>query len=90
MGIKANQLHVQRTRHAVMVALSEGFVATMVVLAERARVDLRWTPPATGPGGELRDVQVPAPPGMPADSDDEAWADRLRGKARELDRFMVL
>ncbi|MGW7363705.1 DUF6086 family protein [Streptomyces sp. NPDC054841] len=75
----------RRTRHRVMLALSDGFVATMVVLAERARVNVRWTPPDTAPGEGLRDVQVPM-----ANWDEAAWADRLRRKARELDRFMAL
>lgn len=47
-----------RTRHAVIDALSEGFVATVLVLAERAGVGVRRPAAADGPEG-LRDVQVP-------------------------------
>lgn len=40
------------TGHAVIAALTEGFVATVLVLAERARVEVDWRPadPATHDG----------------------------------------
>lgn len=47
-----------RTRHGIIDALSEGFVATVLVLAERAGVGVRRPAAADGPEG-LRDVQVP-------------------------------
>ncbi|WP_395508517.1 DUF6086 family protein [Streptomyces racemochromogenes] len=34
------------TRHAVVVSLSEGFVATVLVLADRAGVQVTWPPAA--------------------------------------------
>lgn len=73
------------TRHAVMIALSEGFVATVLVLAERAGIEVAWKSSDGATGDELRDVQVPAPPAP----DQEAWAAALRQKSRELDRFMA-
>lgn len=36
----------QRTSHAVILALSEGFIATLLVLAQRADVEVCWTPEA--------------------------------------------
>ncbi|MEV4440960.1 DUF6086 family protein [Streptomyces sp. NPDC049577] len=78
----------RRTHHAVLLALSEGFVITVLALAERAGVRLCWVPPRSGPGGELRDVPVPAHP-VAAGGTDAEWADRLRRDVRALDRFMV-
>lgn len=73
------------TTHGVMIALSEGFVATVLVLAERAGIEVRWpaNDPAVSPA--RTDVQVPAPPA----SDADAWTAALREKARELARFMA-
>ncbi|MGW4646776.1 DUF6086 family protein [Kitasatospora sp. NPDC004289] len=51
-----------RTGHAVIRALSEGFVLTTLVLADRAGVGPGWEPTGSGPAWELRDVQVPARP----------------------------
>ncbi|WP_328381469.1 DUF6086 family protein [Streptomyces sp. NBC_00400] len=74
------------TGHAVMIALSEGFVATVLVLAERAGIEADWEAAGRSTtGDDLRDIQVPAPPAP----DQEIWASALRRKARELDRFMV-
>ncbi|MFG2526951.1 DUF6086 family protein [Streptomyces sp. NPDC048516] len=75
----------RNTGHAVMIALSEGFVATVLVLAERAGIEVDWTATGCTTGDGLRDVQVPAPPAP----DKDLWAVALRQKARELDRFMV-
>lgn len=61
----------RRTSHAFMAALSEGFVATMLVLAERAGIAVNWQP--AGNGG-LKDVQVPAA----SVSSEEAWAAALQ------------
>ncbi|MFF2849910.1 DUF6086 family protein [Streptomyces sp. NPDC058001] len=74
----------RRTSHAVILALSEGFVVTVLVLAERAGIEVRWT--STDPHAleGLRDIQVP----MRQALDDEAWATALRGKVGELSRFM--
>jgi len=79
------------TTHGVMIALSEGFVATVLVLAERAAIEVRWPPNDLTASLERRDVQVPAPAAPEADvgADADAWATALREKARELGRFMA-
>ncbi|MFF8785063.1 DUF6086 family protein [Streptomyces sp. NPDC015125] len=75
----------RNTGHGVMIALSEGFVATVLVLAQRAGIEVGWKAGKCTTGDDFRDVQVPAPPAP----DQEVWAAALRQKARELDRFMV-
>jgi hypothetical protein len=74
----------RRASHAVMAALSEGFVATMLVLAERAGIEVNWQPAGFAEDGSLKDVQVPAAPL----SSEVTWASALRHKSRELGRFM--
>ncbi|MFJ9643642.1 DUF6086 family protein [Streptomyces sp. NPDC101206] len=74
----------RRTSHAVMAALSEGFVATVLVLAERAGIEVKWQPAGCAEVGDLKDVQVPTAP----DSSDGAWAAALQQKSRELGRCM--
>ncbi|MDN3026423.1 DUF6086 family protein [Streptomyces sp. S.PB5] len=73
------ELH-DRTPHAVVDALSEGFVATVLVLAERAGIEVRRPVVAVGFEG-LRDVQVPLP-----DAEDRAVG--LRERAGLLGRRM--
>ncbi|WDT59807.1 DUF6086 family protein [Streptomyces sp. G7(2002)] len=75
----------RRTSHAVMAALAEGFVAAVLVLAERAGIEVNWQPAGFVEGGEFKDVQVPAVP----DCSGEAWAAALQRKSRELSRFMA-
>ncbi|GAB7028768.1 DUF6086 family protein [Streptomyces sp. NPDC021749] len=75
----------RETSHAVMAALSEGFVATVLVLAERAGIEVNWQPAGYAVEGGLKDVQVPAAPV----SSEEAWAAALQYKSRELGRFMA-
>ncbi|MCJ0873456.1 DUF6086 family protein [Streptomyces sp. AP-93] len=71
------------TGHTVIRALSEGFVATVLVLAERAGVRVNWPrPPAGSPEG-ARDVQVPLP-----GSCESLAESALRAFARELSRRM--
>ncbi|MDC7341199.1 DUF6086 family protein [Streptomyces lydicus] len=74
----------RRTSHAVMAALSEGFIATVLVLAERAAIEVNWQAADRADGRELTDVQVPMGPG-PSEG---AWAAALRQKSRELGCFM--
>ncbi|MFJ7272557.1 DUF6086 family protein [Streptomyces sp. NPDC099050] len=71
-----------RTGHAVIRALSEGFVATVLVLAERAGVDVHWPPPGESLEG-AQDVQA----GLPGSFESLAESD-LRAAARELSRRM--
>jgi hypothetical protein len=71
-----------------VIALSEGFLATMLVLAERA--DIRISRPAgdaAACGGD-EDVQVPGA-GSDTMTDARARLDQLRDVARELSRFMT-
>ncbi|MFD7974312.1 DUF6086 family protein [Streptomyces sp. NPDC059071] len=78
----------RRTSHAIWLALSEGFTATVLVLAERAGIKVDWARHGTAPEGPLEDVQVSAVTGMSAPSEGEAWAAGLREKAQELSRRM--
>ncbi|AMW11738.1 hypothetical protein A4E84_20895 [Streptomyces qaidamensis] len=78
----------RRTSHAIVLALSDGFTATMLVLAERAGIEVHWAQLGAVPDGPLEDVQVSALTGMSAPADGGAWAAGLREKARELGRRM--
>ncbi|MFI8531195.1 DUF6086 family protein [Streptomyces aquilus] len=69
-----------RTRHSIIDALSEGFVATVLVLAGRAGIEPRHPAPTDRLTG-LTDVQVPVP-----DAQDRAV--RLRERADLLRRGM--
>lgn len=70
------------TGHAVIRALSEGFVATVLVLAERAGAQVRMPDPTDSPEGR-RDIQVPL-----LDPYGSQREDGLRAAARELSRAM--
>ncbi|MFJ1563427.1 DUF6086 family protein [Streptomyces erythrochromogenes] len=72
------------TGHAVILALSEGFTATVLVLAERAGLRLDWARLGTAPAAPFEDVQVSAGTGWPPAADGGAWGAGLREKAREL------
>ncbi|MEV7616739.1 DUF6086 family protein [Streptomyces sp. NPDC089799] len=78
----------RRTGHAVVLALSEGFAATVLVLAERAGIAVDWARLGAAPEGPLRDVQVSTGTGTSAPADGGAWETGLRGRARELERRM--
>ncbi|MFD3497991.1 DUF6086 family protein [Streptomyces sp. NPDC058676] len=75
-----------RTGHSVILALSEGFVATAVVLARRAGIEVEMPEPASGhvPGGGRRDLQVPGNPLTAS-----AVVTALQTRARQLDRSMA-
>ncbi|MEU3889446.1 DUF6086 family protein [Streptomyces sp. NPDC029041] len=75
-----------RTGHSVILALSEGFVATAVALARRAGIEVEIPPSGLGhmAGGVRSDVQVPGDPRTaPA-----AVLTALDTRAREVDRWM--
>ncbi|MFE0524937.1 DUF6086 family protein [Streptomyces sp. NPDC058954] len=78
----------RRTSHTIMLALSDGFTATTLALAERAGVKVDWARLGATPEGALKDVQVSAHTGMSVPPEGEAWASRLREKAGELSRHM--
>ena len=72
-----------RMNHAVIVALSDGFIATCLVLAERAGATLRRPGAPTGPEG-MHDLQV----GPGVGFGDGPLAD-VREQAARLARFMA-
>jgi hypothetical protein len=78
----------RRTSHTIVLALSEGFVATVLVLAERAGITVDWAQLGTTPDGPLEDVQVSALTGMSVPAEGGTWGAGLREKARELGRRM--
>ncbi|MGW6944037.1 DUF6086 family protein [Streptomyces xanthophaeus] len=78
----------RRTGHAIVLALSEGFTATVLVLAERAGIKVDWVHLGAAPQGPLTDVQVTAGAGMSAPAEGGAWGAALREKAYELGRRM--
>ena len=76
-----------RTGHSVILALSEGFVATAVALARRAGIEVGMPEPESSDvgGGVRYDIQAPGNPRVtPA-----AVADVLETRAREMDRWMA-
>lgn len=76
-----------RTNHAVMTGLSDGFAATLLVLADRAGVVARWPGRAAGDLEELHDLQVNPNPGDAIGGGD--WQRRVHEQARQLARFMA-
>lgn len=79
----------RRTGHAVVLALSEGFTATVLVLAERAGIEPDWARLGLPPGEPLTDVQVSQGTGAHLPPDGAHWAEGLRARARELGRRMA-
>jgi hypothetical protein len=71
-----------RTSHAVVMALCDGFIATCLVLAERAGARLRWPEPAIG-GSSLHDLQAGARAGF-----GDEWQVHVREQAALLAGFM--
>ncbi|MFJ9942594.1 DUF6086 family protein [Streptomyces erythrochromogenes] len=74
----------RRTGHAIILALSEGFTATVVVLAERAGIRLDWARLGAASAAPFEDVQVSAGTGWPPAAGGGAWGAGLRERAREL------
>jgi hypothetical protein len=76
-----------RTSHSVILALSEGFVATAVALARRAGITMEMPEPGAGldSGGVQRDIQIPRNPR----STSAAAVTALDTRAREMDRWMA-
>ena len=79
----------RRTSHAVMLALSEGFAATVLVLAERGGVAVDWARLGAAPHGPRENVQISACTGMSVLPEGGAWESRLRERSRELGRSMA-
>ncbi|MFF8638914.1 DUF6086 family protein [Streptomyces pilosus] len=78
----------RRTSHAIWLALSEGFTATVLVLAERSGINVDWARHEATPEARLEDVQVSTVTGMSAPAHGEVWAAGLHEKAQELGRRM--
>ncbi|MER5204758.1 DUF6086 family protein [Streptomyces sp. NPDC002825] len=76
------------TGHTIWLALSDGFTATVLVLAERAGIKVDWARHGAAPETPFEDVQVSARTGMSVPADGEAWTAGLRARARELARRM--
>ncbi|MCX5280896.1 DUF6086 family protein [Streptomyces sp. NBC_00198] len=76
------------TSHGIWLALSEGFTATVLVLAERAAIKVDWARHGATPEATLEDVQVSTATGLSAPADSAAWAAGLRERARELGQRM--
>ncbi|MGW6742456.1 DUF6086 family protein [Streptomyces sp. NPDC055025] len=74
----------RRTSHTVLVALSEGFTATVLVLAERAGIRVDWTQLSATPEDAAERVQVSAAVGVRAPSVGRSWGAGLREKVQEL------
>ncbi|WP_435130744.1 DUF6086 family protein [Actinacidiphila sp. bgisy144] len=88
--ILVNALLVQhrRTSHAVVLAPSEGFTATVLVLAERAGIRADWAQFRSLPEGVLEDAQISVAAGISAPAEGRAWGAGLREKTRELGQRM--
>ncbi|MFI6359020.1 DUF6086 family protein [Streptomyces sp. NPDC050743] len=78
----------RRTSHAIVLALCEGFTATVLVLAERAGIRVDWAQFGPAPDGALEDAQISAATGMSAPAEGRAWGAGLCEKARELGQHM--
>lgn len=76
-------------RQAAVFEAELGLPSGVLVLAERAGVEVRCTPADGVQDDGLGDVQVSRPPAVPDSSADGTPGDRLRTKMRELDRFMA-
>ncbi|MGF0174355.1 DUF6086 family protein [Streptomyces sp. Marseille-Q5077] len=76
-----------RTGHSVILALSEGFVATAVALARRAGIEVEMPEAGSGhvDGGVQRDVQLPGNPRTASTTVVTA----LDTRAQEMDRWMA-
>ncbi|MER7753880.1 DUF6086 family protein [Kitasatospora sp. NPDC097643] len=80
----------RETQHAIVRALTEGFVITVLALAERAGVEVHWEPPpSAAPAAELRDAQILVSARAADGEDRQVWGEELRGKTQELGRFMA-
>ncbi|MBP2587017.1 hypothetical protein J3A78_007495 [Streptomyces sp. PvR006] len=78
----------RRTGHAILLALSDGFTAVVLVLAERAAIKVDWARHGAAPEGPFADVQV-STTGMSVPAEGADWAAGLRERARDLERMMA-
>ncbi|MEU6477984.1 DUF6086 family protein [Streptomyces sp. NPDC047017] len=79
----------RRTSHAIWLALSEGFIATVLVLAERAGIEVDWAQRGAAPQAPFDDLQISTDTGVSTSvGEGRVWSAGLREKARELGRLM--
>ncbi|MGW0860638.1 DUF6086 family protein [Streptomyces sp. NPDC002690] len=78
----------RKSSHTIWLALSDGFTATVLALAERAAIQVDWARHGAAPEGPRQDVQLSTVTGMSAPAEGAAWAFDLREKAQELGRHM--
>ncbi|POX63221.1 hypothetical protein C3492_11140 [Streptomyces sp. Ru62] len=76
----------RRTGHSIILALSEGFVGTVVALTQRAGTGIDRGRLEAFPGGPLSDVQVSATGVSAAPRAGGPWAAAVRARAAELSR----
>ncbi|WP_435191240.1 DUF6086 family protein [Streptomyces sp. bgisy126] len=69
-----------KTRHAIMATLSEGFVATVLALAEKANIDVNWQ---AAERAESRYLKTASDPHV------KEWTAALQQKAHELIRHIA-
>lgn len=79
----------RRTSHTILLALSEGFVATVLVLAQRAGVEIDRARLEHSPDGPLSDIQVSPRTGLSTLAEGGAWSAALWARAAELNRAMA-
>ncbi|MEV4158369.1 DUF6086 family protein [Nocardia salmonicida] len=77
-----------RTGHAVVQALSDGFLATLLVIAERAGVTKARAALADRGTRGMPDEQVRSSP-LSGDGGEFEWNAAVREHARQLDSFMA-
>ncbi|MGW0636642.1 DUF6086 family protein [Nocardia salmonicida] len=78
-----------RSGHAVVQALSDGFLATLLAIAERAGVTMSRAALADRGTGGIRDgAQVRSSP-LSDDGGEFEWSATVRERARQLDSFMA-
>ncbi|MCR8577542.1 DUF6086 family protein [Streptomyces sp. Isolate_219] len=78
----------RRQSHVIVLALSESFTATVLVLAERARIRVDLAQLGATLEGPLSDMQASTGEGMSAPAEGRTWWEALREKAQELGRCM--
>ncbi|WP_328839521.1 DUF6086 family protein [Streptomyces europaeiscabiei] len=69
-----------KTRHAVMATMSEGFVATVLALAETANIEVSWQAAKRAESHYLKTASDPHA---------KEWTAALQQKSRELVRHMA-
>ncbi|MFI8007869.1 DUF6086 family protein [Streptomyces sp. NPDC086010] len=69
-----------KTRHAVMATLSEGFVATVLALADKANIEVHWQAAERAESHYLKIASGPHA---------KEWTAALQQKSRELARHLA-